>query len=49
MTGYGDYGGFGGSKTVWQLIGTFNYQWTPKATAFAGWSPTSPSKSRRAA
>jgi len=37
VTGYGDYGGFGGSKTVWQLIGTLNYQWTPKATAFAGW------------
>jgi len=37
VTAYGDYGGFGGSKTVWQLIGTVNYQWTSHVTAFGGW------------
>jgi len=37
LTGYGDYGGFGGRETVWQLIATVNYQWTAKAAAFAGW------------
>lgn len=37
LTGYGDYGGFGGSKTVWQLYGIYNYQLTPKLTASAGY------------
>ena len=37
LTGYGDYGGFGGSTTTWQLYATYNYQWTPKLTASAGY------------
>ena len=37
LTGYGDYGGFGGATTVWQLYGTYNYQWTPKWTASVGY------------
>ena len=37
LTGYGDYGGFGGDATVWQLYGTYNYQWTPKWTVSAGY------------
>ena len=37
LTGYGDYGGFGGSRTVWQLYGLYNYQLTPKLTASAGY------------
>lgn len=37
MTGYGDFGGFSGSTTVWQVEGTLNYTWSPKVTAFAGY------------
>jgi len=37
ITGYGDFGGFGGSKDVWQVYGAFNYQWTPKMTVSAGY------------
>lgn len=37
LTGYGDFGGFSGDVTVWQLEGTLNYQWSPKITAFAGY------------
>lgn len=37
VTGYGDLGAFGGSKDVWQVYGTLNYQWTPKTTVSAGY------------
>jgi hypothetical protein len=37
ITGYGDFGAFGGSKDVWQAYGAFNYQWTPKTTVSAGY------------
>ena len=37
LTGYADYGGFGGSTTTWQLYATYNYQWTPKLTGSAGY------------
>ncbi|HUR02930.1 MAG TPA: hypothetical protein VM347_10345 [Nonomuraea sp.] len=37
LTGYGDFSGFGGDVTVWQLEGTLNYQWSPKLMAFAGY------------
>lgn len=37
LTGYGDFGGFGGSTTTWQLYATYNYQWTEKVTASAGY------------
>jgi hypothetical protein len=37
LTGYGDFGGFGGSTTTWQLYATYNYQWTEKLMASAGY------------
>jgi hypothetical protein len=37
ITGYGDFGGFGGSKDVWQVYGTFNYQWKPSLILSAGY------------
>lgn len=37
LTVYGDYGGFSSSRTVWQLEGTFDYQWTPKLGVSAGY------------
>jgi hypothetical protein len=37
ITGYGDYGGFGDGITVWQLVGTYNYQWKPNVAVFGGY------------
>lgn len=37
ITGYGDYGGFGDEITVWQLVGTYNYQWKPNLGVFGGY------------
>jgi hypothetical protein len=37
FTAYGDYGGFSDTLTVWQLIGTYNYQWKPNLAVFGGY------------
>lgn len=37
LTGYGDVGAFSDSKTVWQVLGTYNYQWKPNLTVSAGY------------
>jgi hypothetical protein len=37
VTGYADYGGFGvNDSTVWQILGTYNYQWTDNIGVVAG-------------
>jgi hypothetical protein len=37
VTGYADYGGFGiNDSTVWQLVGTYNYQWKDNVGVVAG-------------
>ncbi|MGH6909416.1 MAG: hypothetical protein ACREE0_02045 [Phenylobacterium sp.] len=37
VTGYGDYGGFGvNDSTVWQVVGTYNYQWTESLGGVVG-------------
>lgn len=37
VTGYADYGGFGvNDSTVWQVLGTYNYQWTDNIGVVAG-------------
>lgn len=37
ITGYADYGGFSDTITVWQLVGTYNYQWKPNLAVFGGY------------
>src|SRR5678815_5086811 len=37
VMGYADYGGFGvNDSTVWQVLGTYNYQWTDSIGVVAG-------------
>lgn len=37
VTGYADYGGFGiNDTTVWQVLGTYNYQWKENIGVVAG-------------
>jgi hypothetical protein len=38
ITGYADYGGFGvNSTSVWQVYGTYNYQWTSHLVGSVGY------------
>lgn len=38
LTGYADYGGFDiNDATVWQILGTYNYQWTDNAAVSVGY------------
>jgi hypothetical protein len=38
VTGYADYGGFGvNDATEWQVMGSYNYQWTENWSVSAGY------------